>query len=423
MPSLRAIGLASLAVIGHAQASQGPQKPSKYTVRKYTNPILPEWNSDPSCTFVKECNKTFFCTSSSFVAYITVYPGHYISIRPVHNVIYASKDLTGWRHISNVLMRAEKVPKLSTIDSKNTGSEGMGVDDPLPRRRLLPDHGVRGVAVGAQDPAITSTTPFAADAWAGPVRVANPSNDIDLDIFWDADDKTYMAMAAGIYVSGINTTTGVSGSASKLWPGSGDRNPEGPHLAVCTVGYADVFQDAAGGWWAIALATRPGSEWAVSPMGRETVLVPMGWEAEKWPALDPVQGRMTAALPSVDKSLKGVGQWQDDGDVNDTALFAVSPRGHADSLRIMPAPSNLTREAGFDPRRDGLVTFEPAAVGEKAGVAVFLTMTQHADLGIVGLVKGSGKKLVTCLRLRVEAAGAVAGFKPLSEVVMALRAA
>lgn len=46
----------------------------------YTNPILPGWNSDPSCTFVKEWDNTFFCTTSSFLAY----PGV---------PVYASKDL------------------------------------------------------------------------------------------------------------------------------------------------------------------------------------------------------------------------------------------------------------------------------------------------------------------------------------------
>lgn len=48
--------------------------------KSYTNPILPGWNSDPSCTFVKEWDNTFFCTTSSFLSF----PGV-----PVH----ASKDL------------------------------------------------------------------------------------------------------------------------------------------------------------------------------------------------------------------------------------------------------------------------------------------------------------------------------------------
>ncbi|KAK0735225.1 hypothetical protein B0T26DRAFT_747039 [Lasiosphaeria miniovina] len=109
----------------------------------------------------------------------------------------------------------------------------------------------------------------------------------------------------------------------KPWPGSGDRNPRvricSPRTASTTClllgqGGTETNHsatiaraasgDAAGGRWAIArwrlgrALSELSSPWAVFSMGRETVFMPMGWEAEKWPALDPVQGRMTAALPA-----------------------------------------------------------------------------------------------------------------------------
>lgn len=37
--------------------------------KTYTNPVLPGWNSDPSCIFVKELDDTFFCTTSSFLSF------------------------------------------------------------------------------------------------------------------------------------------------------------------------------------------------------------------------------------------------------------------------------------------------------------------------------------------------------------------
>ncbi|RZK69064.1 MAG: hypothetical protein EOO85_23060 [Pedobacter sp.] len=71
----------------------------------YTNPIFPGWNSDPSCVFVAERDNTFFCTTSSFLAY----PG-----APIH----PSKDLINWKLASNVINRPEQLPTLLTDNNK-----------------------------------------------------------------------------------------------------------------------------------------------------------------------------------------------------------------------------------------------------------------------------------------------------------------
>ncbi|THW90567.1 hypothetical protein D6D15_04464 [Aureobasidium pullulans] len=73
----------------------------------YTNPILPGWNSDPSCVFVAERDNTFFCTTSSFLAY----PG-----APIH----PSKDLINWKLASNVINRPEQLPTLFFISRDAT---------------------------------------------------------------------------------------------------------------------------------------------------------------------------------------------------------------------------------------------------------------------------------------------------------------
>ncbi|KAH7015919.1 hypothetical protein EDB80DRAFT_708871 [Ilyonectria destructans] len=56
---------------------------TKAAATSYTNPILPRWHSNPSCTFVEEWNSTYFCITSSFLAF----PGI---------PVYASKGLVHW---------------------------------------------------------------------------------------------------------------------------------------------------------------------------------------------------------------------------------------------------------------------------------------------------------------------------------------
>jgi beta-xylosidase len=81
--------LANVAGIAHS-ASPSPDS-------TYTNPILPGWNSDPSCVSV---NDTIFCTTSSFAAF----PGV---------PVYASKDLVNWKLASNALNLPEQVPEMA----------------------------------------------------------------------------------------------------------------------------------------------------------------------------------------------------------------------------------------------------------------------------------------------------------------------
>ncbi|KAG4440764.1 hypothetical protein IFR05_003751 [Cadophora sp. M221] len=444
--------------------------------KTYNNPILPGWNSDPSCTFVKEWDNTFFCTTSSFLAF----PGV---------PVYASKDLTNWKLASNALNRPGQLPELSANGQQNEGIWASTIRFHKGTFYLITSY----IAFAKWQPKLllfTTTNPYDDSAWSDPVHVENPANDIDPDIFWEDDGKTYMAIAAGIYISEIDVLTGAATQPFKVWNGTGDRNPEGPHLYkkdgyyylligeggtetnhsvtiarskdihgpyegyannpiltakntdnyFQTVGHADLFQDASDNWWAIALATRSGPAWEIYPMGRESVLVPAKWEEGKWPVLDPVRGRMSGPLPRTNKHIPGDGHFVDDPDIVDfppgstiprhfafwrppkTSLFAVSPPGHANTLRISPSRVNLTTDAAFQPLVDGLgfiarkqtatlfeysadISFKPTALNEEAGVSVFLTQFQHIDLGIVNLPDRSGSSLTPMLRFRVEASG------------------
>ena len=467
MLSFKSLGLICLTLLGQGLCST--------MAKSYTNPILPGWNSDPSCTFVSEHN-TFFCTTSSFLAF----PGI---------PIYASKDLTDWRLASNALNRPEQLPELSFNGQQNEGIWASTIRYRNGTFYLITSY----ISFAKWQPKLllfTTTDPYDDSAWSDPVHVENPANDIDPDIFWDDDGKTYMSIAAGVYISEINTSTGAATEPFRVWNGTGDRNPEGPHIYkkdgyyylligeggtetnhsatiarsrdirgpyegdpnnplltakdtdnyFQTVGHADLFQDAKGNWWGVALATRSGPAWEVYPMGRETVLVPAKWEEGQWPVLEPVRGRMSGPLLTKNKDIPGDGHWVDDPDIVDfppgsvlpkhfafwrppkTSLFSISPPGHPNTLRISPSRVNLTADAAFQPLVDGLafvarkqlatlfdysvdVSFNPKVADEEAGISVFLTQLQHIDLGIVNLPDKHTGNFVPTLRFRVEASG------------------
>ncbi|KAJ9149386.1 Glycoside hydrolase family 43 protein [Pleurostoma richardsiae] len=187
-----------------------------------------------------------------------------------------------------------------------------------------------------------------------------------------------------------------------------------------TVGHGDLFQNADGNWWGVSLATRSGPDWEVYPMGRETVLFPVTWEEGDWPVLQPVRGKMSGwTLPPTSRALAGNGPFNSDPDVYDFETDTAIPRNlvhwrvpregafstTAKGLQIVPSRNNLTgtplseetielsgqRGLAFIGRRqtDTLFTFSvdlsfnPEAVGQEAGVTVFLTQVNHIDLGVV----------------------------------------
>ncbi|GJD04296.1 xylosidase : arabinofuranosidase [Colletotrichum higginsianum] len=429
-------------------ATQGQSQVNK----TFTNPVLPGWNSDPSCTFVKEWDNTFFCTVSSFLAF----PGI---------PVYASKDLVNWKLASNALTRPEQVPELYRNSGQNEGIWASTIRFRDGTFYLITSYVSWYDGWGPKILLFTTTDPYNDASWTGPLHVENPANDIDPDIFWD-DGKVFMSVAAGIYISEIDLKTGAATEPIRVWNGTGDRNPEGPHLYrkddyyylligeggtetnhsvtiarsreiagpyegaphnpiltakdtdlyFQTVGHADLFQDASGNWWGIALATRSGPAWEIYPMGRETVLFAVDWKDGEWPFLDVVRGTMTGPLPPVNKDIPGDGHWIDEPDVVDftpgsglprhfffwrppkTSLFAISPQEHPNTLEISPSPVNLSATPAFEPKEDGL-----GFIARKQSATLF--NYTHIDLGIVNLQACSGTTFIPRFRLRVEASG------------------
>jgi beta-xylosidase len=418
----------------------------------YLNPVLPGWHSDPSCVRV---NETFFCATSTFIAF----PGL---------PIYASKDLINWKLISHVWSRESQLPGVSW----GTVGQQDGMYAPTIRYHngefyvvceyINSPTGLMGVLFKTADP-------FNESSWSDPV-VFRPSK-IDPDLFWEDDGKLHVATQT-IILQELDPVTGkLSQPPINLWNGTGGVWPEGPHIykkdgwyylliaeggtalnhAVMmarardikgpytpyagnpvltnrnsqeyyqTVGHADLFQDTAGNWWGMALATRSGPGYNEYPMGREAVLFPVTWEKDAWPILQPVRGRMSGwPLPARTRDLPGSGPFNGDPDVYDFNTTAPIPRNlmtwrvpktgaitpTATGLQLIPSRNNLTGTPGstktpelsgqrglsFIARRQtdtlfdfsvDLTGFSPNATNTEAGVTVFLTQLNHIDLGVV----------------------------------------
>ncbi|KAL4737979.1 glycosyl hydrolase [Aspergillus similis] len=393
----------------------------------YTNPILPGWHSDPSCTFVPEEDNTFFCTTSSF---LTV-PGI---------PVYASRDLVNWKLASHVVTRVTQVPEIANSTSQ-TQQDGLWASTIRYRKgkfylltsyvSMYPDFGFKGLLFTTEDI-------YSDEAWSEPLRFE--IGDIDPDIFWDEDEGPhiykkdnwyYLCIGEGGTELGHRQVIARSHSVTGPFEGYAG-NPILTNFNTTeyfqTVGHADLFQDGNGNWWGVALATRSGPAWRVYPMGRETVLFPVTWKEGEWPVLEPVRGRMAGwELPRPSSQIPGDGPYVDAPDRIDFApgssiprhflfwrfpksdSFTVSPPERPHSLRLLPSRLNITGVGATGGRIEQMpitlitrrqshtyftysveVSFAPTEEGEEVGVTVFLTQYQHIDLGIV-LLPVSGK--------------------------------
>lgn len=342
----------------------------------FQNPIISGFNPDPSCIFVPEYNETFFCATSSFLAF----PG-----LPIH----ASRDLVNWKHVSNGLSRTDQLPGMAFLPRATSGiyaptlrfHEGIFylmstlVNQQLPRTN---DSRWDNFLV-------TTTDPYSSDAWSDPIHFSFPG--FDPSPFWDDDGSTWVSGAhtaayyPGVMHAPLDFETGEVGDIIMPWNGTGGASPEAPHIwkrdgwyylllaeggtrenhmvtmarsrslqgpyepapnnplltaandtdsYFQAVGHADLFQDANGKWWASALAVRaggsygedPGPYFGNLPMGRETVLTPVTWEDGEFPIFAPVQGEMSGWPISEDSVV-----WEGDGQLSNADDNFTFPPG------------------------------------------------------------------------------------------------
>lgn len=478
----------------------------------YTNPILPGFHPDPSCIFLPEWDNTFFCASSSFLAT----PGH-----PIH----ASKDLVNWKLIGNVLTRPEQLPMLATTSGQTSGLWAPGLryhnGTFYVASTLVHDDRAQNDSSRWDNMIFSSTNPYNDSTWSNGVHFSHEG--YDPTPFWDDDGTVYMVTAHawqvryGIDQFTIDLATGQTGPMVNTWNGTGGIAPEGPRLykkdgyyylmiaeggtglnhqvsiarstsingpyisysgnplltnANTTqffqaVGHADLFQDASGDWWGVALSQRSGPQSLIAPMGRETVLYPASWPNSSWPNVSPVQGTESGPLPPTNTSIPGIGDFVTAGDSissfpNGSTLpphflfwrypvqssYTISPpEAPPGSLRLTPSYLNLTGLDASSPnitaknatapnstvvagqtfvgRRqvDTLfsysvdMSFTPTTPQSEAGVSLFLTQGHHIDLGVVMSSNGNSS---TSLRLHYQngTTGNDTGSSPSSVVTM-----
>ncbi|KAK3316216.1 glycosyl hydrolase [Apodospora peruviana] len=442
-----------------------------YTIRggntTYYNPILPGFHPDPSCIFVPERDDTFFCASSSFNAF----PGI-----PIH----ASKDLQNWKLIGHVLNRREQLPRLAETNRSTSGIWAPALrfhDDTFWLVTTLVDDDRPQSDFSRWDNIIfKGKDPYDQATWSNAIHFNFTG--YDTEPFWDVDGKVYITGAhawqvgPAIQQAKVDLETGEVSEWRTIWNGTGGMAPEGPHIyhkdglyyllaaeggtgvdhmvtmarsksangpfesnpanpvltnsnttsLFQTVGHADLFQDADGNWWGVALSTRSGPAYINYPMGRETVMTPVNWPKGEFPIWSPINGKMNGwPMPPATKDLGGSGPFISSGDIipsfpansslpahftywrfPNPSSFTLSPPERPNTLRIRPSSLNLTALNGnyagpegqsFVGRRqqDTLFTYSvdisffPEAVEEEAGVSVFLTQNHHLDMGIVML--------------------------------------
>lgn len=185
-------------------------------------------------------------------------------------------------------------------------------------------------------------------------------------------------------------------------------------------------------------------------MGREAFLGPVTWKDE-WPVFSQIRGTMSGyPLPPSAHYTAGSGPFNGESDnINfppgsdilphfmfnrypSESSFVISPRGHRNTLKIKPSPTNLTGILdGSFPALSGQqgqsfvgrlqehtfftfsvdLTFDPRSSGQEAGITAFLTQANHISLSIASpeslASRHHGPNLNSELRFSIETTGTV----------------
>ncbi|KAK3648239.1 hypothetical protein LTR56_007652 [Elasticomyces elasticus] len=337
---------------------------------------------------------------------------------------------------------------------------------------------------------LTGTDPYNSSTWSDPIRFDFPG--IDPSPFWDDDGTTHLTASfngSTILQAPMDFETGeILGPLVSIWNGTGLPSPEAPHIYkkdgwyylltaeggtrerhrsifarsrslygpyegdpanpvlsgylsqsyFQAVGHSDIFPDASGQYWAIALAVRAGYSYnfdpynSIFPMGREAVLTPVKWAEGEWPTYQNVSGVMTGdfTLPQGSVPEKGEGGLSEADDVVNFELgsklpahvfhwrlpvgetrgnYAISPEGHNNSLMLLSSKLNLTgydadstRGQGqtFVARRQSHTRFRFSVdvdwsglkrEQEEVGASALMDQAQHFDISVAILkTNGSG---------------------------------
>ena len=394
---------------------------------KYTNPILPGFNPDPSICRVGE---DYYLVTSTF----EFFPGI---------PLYHSRDLVNWTLIGNCIARPEQLPL-------GDAAPGMGIWAPTIRWHegrfyvTAKEKSFGNFIISAEDPA---------GPWTDPVRVDISGIDPSLlfdggKVYYCTNHRTDEAREA-ISLVEINPDTGEMLSPIRsIWNGMTSWKPqyiEAPHVyhigdwyyvlaaeggtgyehcitcgrsrdiwgpyescprqlltslpvgdsGVACSGHGDLVQAADGSWWCVHLATRPDDAW-YSHLGRETFLLPVTW-ADGWPVIGNGRGQLEVDAPlwapqqprqawSADLS-RIEPQWlflrlpdmasyhpaPEGMTLTPTTIRLNAETGSPTMLLVRPVDVRCTVEADFD--------FSPICEGDEAGVTMFISNAGYISLG------------------------------------------
>lgn len=128
-----------------------------------------------------------------------------------------------------------------------------------------------------------------------------------------------------------------------------EKNPvltaAGTEEYVQNVGHADLFQDAFGAWWAVALGVRNESG-GRKPIGRETFLVPVDWPAGEWPVFGRAKMQFERfALPEKEPIPKPT-ERVDDVYIRDASLDHYKFSADGSSITLIPSRQGLSATHG-----------------------------------------------------------------------------
>ncbi|CEJ62227.1 hypothetical protein PMG11_10733 [Penicillium brasilianum] len=166
----------------------------------------------------------------------------------------------------------------------------------------------------------------------------------------------------------------------------------GTNEYVQNVGHADLFQDGAGAWWAVALGVR-NETGGRSPIGRETFLIPVEWPVGEWPVFGRAKLQFERAAVSSQPGKKELllsTKRVDDVYLRDANLDDYEFSDQEKSIKITPSARGLSATHGtttFIGKRqrfsNSIATTTlcvPTEPHVKTGLSLFKENFRHVDI-------------------------------------------
>lgn len=283
--------------------------------RTYSNPVVRGFNPDPSVVRVGE---DYYMVNSTFQYFPAI-------------VISHSKDLVHWEIIGHAIDKNDYLDISDILDSHGIWAPDISYHNGkyyifAPLR--LNGAGNRQKKVLRRQLVMTSDKPEG--PYSKPVCLEVDS--IDPSHFIDDDGSHYIVVAPGITIAKLNEDcTKVLTKPVQVWPGTGERAAEGPHILkkdgyyyaimaeggtgyghrisvgrsknlygpyesspynpvmtqsnpdakIQRAGHGKLVQTQNGDWWVLYLCGRP-NEGRYTTVGRETSLDPVKWTEDGW---------------------------------------------------------------------------------------------------------------------------------------------